>query len=78
MTFLNLLHALIPEIPFSFFAEFFWVRVWVTSGAQESVSVGFGRGRQFSLFGGEGLPEGCIDHPPPSGVEKTRHPWCCD
>ena len=38
MTFLNPLDALIPKIPFSFFAEF-WV--WVTSEAQGSVSVGF-------------------------------------
>ena len=39
MTFLNPLDALIPKIPFSFFADF-WV--WVTSGAWVSVSVGFG------------------------------------
>ena len=39
--FLNPLDALIPNIPLSFFAEF-WV--WVTSGAQGSVSVGFGGG----------------------------------
>ena len=38
MTFLNPLDALIPKIPFSFFAEF-WVRV--TSRARGSVSVGF-------------------------------------
>ena len=38
MTFLNSLDALIPKMPFSFFAQF-WVRV--TSGAQGSVSVGF-------------------------------------
>ena len=39
MTFLNPLDALIPKIPFPFFAEF-WVRV--TSEARGSVSVGFG------------------------------------
>ena len=38
MTFLDPLDALIPKIPFSFFAEF-WVRV--TSGAQGSVLVEF-------------------------------------
>ena len=38
MTFLKPLDALIPKVPFLFFAEF---RVRVTSGAQRSVSVGF-------------------------------------
>ena len=38
MLFLNPLDALIPKIPFSFFADF-WV--WVTSEARGSVSVGF-------------------------------------
>ena len=38
ITFLNPVDALIPKIPFSFFAKF-WVRV--TSGARGSVSVGF-------------------------------------
>ena len=38
MLFLNPLDALIPKIPFSFFAEF-WV--WVASEARGSVSVGF-------------------------------------
>ena len=37
MTFLNPLDALIPKIPFSFFADF-WV--WVTSEARGSASVG--------------------------------------
>ena len=45
MTFLNPLEALIPKIPFSFFANF-WV--WVTSGARGSVSVGFWGSRQLS------------------------------
>ena len=39
MTFLNPLDALIPKIPFSFFADL-WV--WVTSEARGSVSLGFG------------------------------------
>ena len=60
------LDVLIPKIPFACFAEF-WV--WVTSGAQGSVSVGFwgGGGRQLSPFfwGGGFSPEGCIDPPPP-------------
>ena len=51
MTFLNPLDALIPKIPFSFFAEF-WVRV--TSEAQGSVSVGFWGSRQLSPFSGGG------------------------
>ena len=55
--FMNHVDALIPKIPFSFFAEL-WVRV--TSGAQGSVSVGFWGTRHLSLFLGEG---GCI--PPP-------------
>ena len=41
--------ALIPKIPFSFFAEF-WVRV--TSGAQGSVSVGFWGGASIEPFVG--------------------------
>ena len=51
MTVLNILGALIPKIPFSFFAEF-WVRV--TSGARGSVSVGIWGARQLSFFGGGG------------------------
>ena len=51
MTFLNPLDALIPKILFFFFADF-WV--WVTSGAQGSVSVGFWGSRQLSPFWGEG------------------------
>ena len=51
MTLLNPLDALIPKIPFSFFAEC-WVRV--TSRAAESVSVGIGGGGgSIELFLGE-------------------------
>ena len=49
MTFLNPLDALIPNIPFSFFAEF-WVRF--TSGPRRSVSVGFWGARQSTPFWG--------------------------
>ena len=49
MTFLNPLDALIPKIPFSFFADF-WV--WVTSEARGSVSIGFWGSRQLSAFWG--------------------------
>ena len=52
MTFLNPLDALIPKIPFSFFADF-WV--WVTSEAWGSVSVGFWGSRQLSPFGVGGV-----------------------
>ena len=63
MTFLNLLDALIPKIPFSFFPDF-WVRV--TSKALGSDSVGFWGSCQLSPFWGEGgvRPEGSIDPPP--------------
>ena len=46
ITFLNPIDALIPKIPFSFFAVF-WVQV--TSGARGSVSVGFWGPCQLSL-----------------------------
>ena len=49
MTFLNPLDALIPKIPFSFFADF-WV--WVTSEARGSVLVGFWGSHQLSPLGG--------------------------
>ena len=50
MIFLNPLDALIPKIPFSFFADF-WV--WVISEARGSVSAGFLGSRQLSpLWGG--------------------------
>ena len=62
MTFLNPLGALIPKIPFSFFAEF---RFRATSGAQESVSVGLWGGHQLSLLGG-GLARGLYRPPSPS------------
>ena len=64
MTFLNPLDALIPKMPFSFFAEF-WVRV--TSRAQGSVSVGFwggGGGFQLSPFQG-GSSQRAVLTPPP-------------
>ena len=61
MTFMNSLDALIPKIPFPFFADF-WV--WVTSQARASVSVGFWGSRQLSPFGG-GLARGLYPHPPP-------------
>ena len=52
MAFLNPLDALIPKIPFSFFADF-WV--WVTSEAWGSVPVGFGGSQQLSPFWGGGV-----------------------
>ena len=62
MTFLNPLDALIPKIPFPFFADF-WV--WVTSEARGSVSIGFWGSCQLSPFwGGEVEPGGSIDPPP--------------
>ena len=70
MTFLNLLDALIPPIPFSCFADF---GVWVTSEAQGSVSVGFWGSRQLSpLFGG-GSSQGALSTPPPL-LLKARLP----
>ena len=68
MTFLKPLNALIPKIPFSFFAEF-WV--WVTSKARGSVSVGIWGSQQLSPFWGEGVqPERSIDPLPP----RKRNP----
>ena len=65
MAFLNPLDALIPEIRFSFFAEF-WVRV--TSGAWGSASVGIfflGGGRQLSPLGGGGAVAAGLYRPHP-------------
>ena len=56
------LNALIPKIPFSFFADF-WARV--TSGARGSVSVEFWGARKLSLGGGGGLARGLYPPPPP-------------
>ena len=63
MTPLDPLGALIPKVPFSFFADF-WV--WVTSEARGSVSVGFWGSRQLSLLGGGGLARGLYRPPLPS------------
>ena len=71
MLFLNPLHALIPKIPFSFFADF-WV--WVTFETWGSVSVGFWRSRQLSPFGG-GSSQGALSIPPPFQL-KARLPLC--
>ena len=66
MTFLIPLHALIPKIPFSFFAAFWiWVEYRVTSEAQGSVSLGFWGSRQLSLFGGGWSSQGALSTPPP-------------
>ena len=71
--FLNPLHALIPKIPFSFFAEF---RVRATSGARGSVSVGFWGARQLSpLGGGGGASQGALSTPHPPQL-KARPPQC--
>ena len=73
MTFPNPLDALIPKIPFSFFADF-WV--WVTSKARGSVSVGyfFWRSRQLSPFlGGLGSSQGPLSIPPPQ-IESPPTP----
>ena len=67
MTFLNPLDALIPKIPFSFFADF---SVWVTSEARGSVSVGFWGSCQLSPFGGEVWQEGSVDPPLPPRSES--------
>ena len=61
MTFLNPLDVLIPKIPFSFFADF-WI--WITSGAQGSVSVGFWGSRQALFGGGGGSSQGALSTPP--------------
>ena len=71
MIFLHPLDALIPKIPFSFFANF-WVRV--TSEARGSLSVGFLEVPSIEpLFGERGVyPEGSIDPPPPPPKLKAR------
>ena len=71
MTFLNLLAALIPKIPFSlfFFADF-WV--WVTSEAWGSVLVGFWGYCQLSPIGG-GLARGLYRTPPPLFNRKPAY-----
>ena len=63
MFFLNPLDALIPKIPFSFFANF-WV--WVTSEAGGSVSLGFWETRKLSPFWGGGRLARGLYRPPPS------------
>ena len=63
MTFLNPLDALIPKIPFPFFADF---RVWVTSEARGSVSVGFWGSCQLSPFWGRGCLARGLYQPPPA------------
>ena len=69
MIFLNPLDALIPKIPFSFFAAF-WVRV--TSGARGSVSVGFWGGRQLSPFWeGGGSGRRALSTPFPSPASES-------
>ena len=69
MIFLNPLDALIPQIPFSFFTEF-WVRA--TSGARGSVSVGFLGGTSIQPFGGGVLASG-LCRPPPPQPSTTLH-----
>ena len=70
-TFLNALEALIPKIPFSFFAEF-WA--WVTSGAPGSVLVGFGEAVLLGVLA-RGLYR---PPPPPPGVELPPAPGLQD
>ena len=77
MTFLNPLDALIPKIPFSFFADF---SVRVTSEARGSVSVGFWGSRQLSPFWG-GSSQGAlstpsIESPPAPGTQPPPPPTC--
>ena len=77
MTFVNPLDALIPKIPFSFFAAF---RVHVTSGAWGSVSVGLGGGgRQLRPVWGRGRvkPEGLYRPPCPCLEMEARPPQSC-
>ena len=62
MIFLKPLDALIPKIPFSFFADC-WV--WVTSEARGSVSVGFLGSCQLSPFLGGGFGWRALSPPPP-------------
>ena len=64
MIFLNPLDALIPKIPFSFLAEF---RVWITSGARGSASVGFWGGLSIELFLGGVPSQNALSTPPPPG-----------
>ena len=62
--------ALIPKIPFSFFADFL---VRITSGSRGSVSVGLGGGGQLSLFsGGRGSSQRAVSTLPPE--TKARPP----
>ena len=70
MTFLNPLDALIPKIPFSFFADF-WVRV--TSKAWGLDSVGFWGSCQLSPFRGRG-GSGQRALSPPPGNENPAAP----
>ena len=78
-TFLNPLDALIPKIPFSFFADF-WVRV--ISEARGSVSVGIWGSRQLSPFfwggvssqGALSTPPPPIESPPTPGADTGAHP----
>ena len=66
------LDALIPKIPFSFFANF-WV--WVTSEAWGSVSVGCWGSRQLGpLLGGGGVLAKGLYRPPPPLQLKARLP----
>ena len=71
MTSLKPLDALIPKIPFLFFADF-WV--WVTSEARGSVSVGFWGCRQLSPFLGGSSPGAVSTPPPPPPQLKFRLP----
>ena len=64
MTFLNPLDALIPKIPFPFFAEFC---VGVTSGVWGLVSVGFWGSRRLSRLWGGRSSERAVSTPPPPG-----------
>ena len=74
MTFLNPLDALIPKIPFPFFADF-WV--WVTSEARRSVLVGFWGSRPWSPLwvGGGGVEPGDSIDPPPLCKRKPGLPF---
>ena len=67
MIFLNPLDALIPKIPFAFFADF-WV--WVTPEARGSVSLGFWGSRQLSPFWEGGSSQGALSTPPPPSLES--------
>ena len=75
MTFPNPLDALIPKIPFSFFAEF-WFRV---GSRARGVSLGriFGGGRQLSPFlggGGGGSSQRAVSPPPSPANESPPTP----